>query len=241
MENGNTFNIRNPNEIYSQSFGEGECNEKEFVEEFSKVGGLEKALVAIRQDPENPDAYRFAGGIIHNNENFYYQIKESPRPVLEEIVPERKKGIEKYVSKNEEPILNSLGSEEYKNLIMVVPLPKIKEDGEYKTIVDVISEFKVVQEAAEDPQKRVEYLSSKMKGAPKYVQNEFARYSSNEAFVKQMFAHYASYAGQNAQEVIEKGDCEGVFKIGLKEAKNKTLYHDAMASALYQKATSKKK
>ena len=125
-------------------------------------------------------------------------------------------------------------------MVTAVPLSKIKEEGEYKTIVDAINEFKLVQESAEDPSKRNSYLSEKIKKAPKYVQNEFARYSSNEAFAKQIFTNYAAYASHNAQEVIENGDCEGVFKKSLSEAKKKAPYYNEMANVLYQKLTAKK-
>ena len=235
------FDIKNPNEIYYQPFGEEAYDEEAFVDGYSKLSGLEQALSEIKQDPQSTTAYKYAGGIIYGNENFYYQTKESPRPVLERAVPEGRKGLEEYVLKNKEPILENFGDEEYKYLVMAVPLSKVKEEGEHKTIVDTINEFKVVQEATEDPSKKIVYLSEKMKKAPKYIQEEFARYSSNEAFTKQLFANYASYVSHNVGEVLEKGDCEGVFKKSLDEAKNKTPFCRGMANILYQKLTSQKK
>lgn len=234
------FDIKNPNEIYYKPLGEEAYSDKGFVEGYSKLGGLEQALKEVKQDPQSPGAYKYAGGILFNNENHYYQTNTSPRPALEEASSEGRKGIEKYFSKNETEILENFGKEEYKHLVTAVPLSKIKEEGEHKTIVDAINEFKLVQESAEDPSKINSYLSEKIKKAPKYVQNEFARYSSNGAFLKQIFSNYAAYASHNAKEVLEKGDCEGVFKKSLKEAKKKGKYYDEMAKVLYQKLAPKK-
>lgn len=234
------LNLKNPNDSFYKPLGEEAYSDESFLKEYSKLSGLEQALGEIKQDPQNTTAYKYAGGILHNDENFYYQTGISPRTSLEEASAEGRKGIEKYFSKNEKPILEKFGKEDYKHLVASVPLPKIKEEGEHKTIVDAINEFKRVQEIAEDPSKRNSYLSEKIKNVSKYVQNEFARYSSNESFAKQIFASYASYAAHNAQEVLENGDCEGVFKRSLSEAKKKAPYYNEMANVLYQKLAAKK-
>lgn len=238
------LNIRNPNEVYYKPLGEEEYSDESFLKGYAKLGGLEQALTTLKEDTQNTDATKLAGGVLFNNENWFYKTNTSPRPALEEASSDGRKGLEKYFTKNEKEILEKFGSEEYKYLVTAVPLAKINEEGEHKTIVDAINEFKKVQESATDTSKMGGYVAGKMKSLEKnapYVAKEFARYSSNEAFIKQMFTNYAVYAENNFKEVLERGDCEGVFKESLKGAKKKGQYYNEMAKVLYEKISKENK
>lgn len=234
------FNLKNPNEIYYQPFGEEEFKEDEFKKGYQKLGGLEGALGTIKEDPQNTQAIKYSGAVLFGNENFYFGTKISPRPALEEACSEGNKGLEKYFAKNENRILKKFESGDYKTLIQVVPLSKIEKEGESKTIVDSVNEYKATIESGKDLESKTKFVFGKVKSAPKYVANELARNSSNEAFINQLYKGYLNYAQYNVQEVLEKGDCQGAFKESLAGAKKKMEYYKPMAQMLYEKLSKKK-
>lgn len=242
-ENQTDFNLKNPYEWAYNPMKETDFSKEGFLEGYAKSKNLESALNEIRKDPQSPDAYNVAGGILYSDPNFYHQINRSPRFALEDIVPEAKKGLEKYVSHNESEILSNFESDDYKSLVssLRVPLEKAKEDGDYKTISTVINDYKALANASENVESKGVYVSEKMKSAPKYIKNEFERYSSNDSFINQIFKNYAFYAQENFKEVMEKGDMEMVFKTSLYSTKKKGEYYSLMADALYGKLNEKKK
>ena len=228
------LNLRNPNEMYQKQMDpDKEYNAKDFDDAVKASKGLETIVQTLQNDPYNPSAWSNAGNLFMGNPDHFYSTGTNPRRMAEERLSDATKKILDYVSKNENIFVEKLKKDDYKSLLLYVPLQEVK-DKEFKPLVDTVKEVQRVNESSQDVDSMKRYLQEKIGSDPEYVKGEFLRYMNNEAFIKTMFNNYSNYARSNLNEVFEKGDCEGLFKKALSETKDKRAYHSAITKVVYE-------
>jgi len=194
----------------------------DLIQHYEGFRDMNKWLQILQKDSENTGVRENAGQLLRKNPHYYFNAKRSPRSDLEDALSEEYDHLSIYAKKHSSTLYGKLGSEDYADLILKVPLYKTG-NKEHDEFVEVMDENRKLGEASGDPEKMAKYVGGKIKNFPKWAQISFMRYGEND--LKIIFQSYVNSVNARLKAIMfdEKGNVrskflERVFRDSLDEA-----------------------
>jgi len=194
--------------IYTPIKADEEFNKEAFLEAAQSIHMLNHSLEAMLKDPTAPTPFKNLGNILYEAQDFFFN-QENPalmaRSASELAIKEGSNSLEKYVKKDSAPVYSMLNTNKKALLLQKAKLQKAADKEEnmaYNEFVKLKEEADKLEEAQADPQKKVEYLSKKMKTEPKWAQEIMSLYQGNNKYIEAIFGDYVQMNRQQMSEIL---------------------------------------
>lgn len=207
-----------------------EYDRAKFVKAYGKFGDLEGYIQDLEKDPNNPSAASDLGALLHGNARHYEEMNNPinvARFEADRAYSEGANAMAFYVKNNIDKFFERLEDKDLVTLVTNLPLYKTS-DEEHNKFIEKINEMKKLGEAAKDPSKANEYVQSKIKKAPKWLQEAFSYFGTRQDYTAALFQEFAQDTQKEFQAEIltedgkiNKNKLEKIVKDSIKVAWDK--------------------